>query len=103
MTLQEALKVNGKARLPSFERTKYCFIGKHDLSRLVFDDDGRMFTDFNAILSEEWVPWEEPCNHEPEIIEVRLQGPSFSNVYTEYKTICKHCRAKLKATGWDEV
>lgn len=101
MTLQDALKVNGKAKFHTWPEGSWIKFVGHEF----VDHDGLPYC-LNPCqyMCEMWEPYKEPCKHEPfktfyiprpqlfDLVEFSL--PDFE---------CKHCGVKIKAVGWEVV
>ena len=107
MTLQEALKVNGKARRNDWPPDNYISVRKECVK---FQTESGEFIEFfmEAVLDDGWFPYSEPCKHEPILpVHYAVNGVVSIEAYQDLEKAlvfpkCR-CGKKLKATGWVEV
>lgn len=120
MTLQEALKVNGKARMSHWPEGVYIYASQNGNLWVSFpgDKDNQQQQANLEMLKDDWFPMSEPCAHEPNEYDLNLAvegGPfdvslgafnirKISNSKTSlFGNDCKHCGVKIKAKEWVEA
>lgn len=110
MTLQQALKVNGKARHPEMmdDWIFYSRIAREGESPYIggyFEDsEGQtIILSPESIMREDWEPYKEPCEHEPEGAGCAYDSETRKVLWQNFRTVCKHCSKPIRATGWEEV
>lgn len=115
MNLIDALKVNGKAQIERLDpKTHVCVENEMFIIRSTFDDGSTadaQLTLASMILSEEWVPFKEPCKHEPIIKSIisfttngkwQIESNEVMRLLEEERNPnCRYCEQKLKPTGWE--
>lgn len=120
MNLIDAIKETGKARRKSWKNEKYHVIINHERSAFQAKDAGGPYwidMVFENFMAEDWEPYKEPCQHEPDDIEFRnfheygvfnpktlgyeFKKSPITTVSTFAKT-CKHCGVRIKAEKWVE-
>lgn len=105
MTLQQALKPYGKATLSDWSN-KFISIKKEKFIITSHCDDhffDSELTIASILLSENWLPFEKFCDHEPDLkmrgLKEMLELPANSPL--EFQ--CKKCLRPLKAEKWVEA
>lgn len=102
MTLQDALKVNGKAVRKKFNRAIYFM----ENGVLVYSIDGSITQSsvtFTESQEDSWEPYKEPCKHEPNYRKWNYNPKKPDGYDFGYDDECKHCGVSIKATGWEAV
>lgn len=102
MTLQDALKVNGKV----VKKEKPGFVFRNLFGNLVDQSNyAHNFKILELLCDDDWLPAEQPCKHEPNDADHTLFQCEFvrTTFALEYLAKCKHCGAKIKAEKWEAV